>query len=110
MAGRRGATGNDGVAQLVKELAGSIGYVEFIYALQNHLSYGKVRNKNGEYVEASLESIAAAVGHSAHTREDFKASIVIRRTKAPIRSRHSPGSSFGVILRMKPRGVQSPRF
>ena len=72
----RGATGNDGVAKLVKELGGSIGYVEYIYALQNHLSYGRVRNKNGEFVEASLESIAAAVGHSAHTRDDFKASIV----------------------------------
>src|SRR5271165_4913549 len=72
----RGATGNDGVAKLVKELSGSIGYVEFIYALQNHLSYGRIRNQNGEFVEASLESIAAAVGHSAHTRDDFKTSIV----------------------------------
>jgi phosphate transport system substrate-binding protein len=72
----RGATGNDGVAKLVKELGGSIGYVEFIYALQNHLSYGRIRNQNGEFVEASLESIAAAVGHSSQIRDDFKASIV----------------------------------
>jgi phosphate transport system substrate-binding protein len=72
----RGATGNDGVAKLVKELGGSIGYVEFIYALQNHLSYGRIRNQNGESVEASLESIAAAVGHSTQIRDDFKASIV----------------------------------
>ena len=60
----RAATGNDGVAKLVKELGGSIGYVEFIYALQNHLSFGKVRNRNGEFVEASLESIAIAAGQS----------------------------------------------
>ena len=72
----RGATGNEGVAALVKELGGSIGYVEFIYALQNHLSYGKIRNQDGEFVEASLESIAAAVGHSTEIRDDFKASIV----------------------------------
>src|ERR1700733_14748838 len=72
----RGATGNDGVAKLVKELGGSIGYVEFIYALQNHLSYGRIRNENDELVQASLESIAAAVGHSARIRDDFKASIV----------------------------------
>jgi len=72
----RGATGNDGVAKLVKELGGSIGYVEFIYALQNHLSYGRIRNENDEFVQASLESIAAAVGHSARIRDDFKASIV----------------------------------
>jgi phosphate ABC transporter phosphate-binding protein len=72
----RVATGNEGVAALVKELGGSIGYVEFIYALQHHLSYGRIRNKNGEFVEASLESIAAAVGHSTDIRDDFKASIV----------------------------------
>jgi phosphate transport system substrate-binding protein len=72
----RAATGNDGVAKLVKELGGSIGYVEFIYALQNHLSYGRIRNQNGEFVEASLESIAAAVKHSPDIRDDFKASIV----------------------------------
>jgi phosphate transport system substrate-binding protein len=72
----RAATGNDGVAKLVKELGGSIGYVEFIYALQNHLSYGRIRNRNGEYVEASLESIAAAVGHSPGLRDDSKGSIV----------------------------------
>jgi phosphate transport system substrate-binding protein len=72
----RAATGNDGVAKLVKELGGSIGYVEFIYALKNHLTYGKVRNKNGEFVEASLEGIAAAVSHSPEIRDDFKGSIV----------------------------------
>lgn len=75
----RGAPGNDGVAKLVKELGGSIGYVEFIYALENHLSYGSVRNQSGEFVEASLESIAAAVNHSPVIRDDFKGSIVDAR-------------------------------
>jgi phosphate transport system substrate-binding protein len=70
------ATGNDGVSKLVKEQSGSIGYVEFIYALQNHLSYGRVRNRNGEFVLASLESIAAAASHSMKIRDDFKVSIV----------------------------------
>ncbi len=71
-----GADGNDGVSKLVKEQSGSIGYVEFIYALQNHLSYGRVRNRNGEFVQASLESIAAAVSHSVKISGDFKVSIV----------------------------------
>jgi phosphate transport system substrate-binding protein len=61
---------------MVKELGGSIGYVEYIYALQNHLSYGRVRNQNGEFVEASLGSIAAAVGHPADIPEDFRISAV----------------------------------
>ncbi len=72
----RAATGNEGVASLVKELGGSMGYVEFIYALENHLSYGRIRNHDGEFVAASLEGIAAAVEHSAEVRDDFKASIV----------------------------------
>jgi phosphate ABC transporter phosphate-binding protein len=72
----RAAAGNDGVAKLVKELGGAIGYVEYIYALQNHLNYGKVRNRNGEFVEASLESIAAAVSHGAQNRDDLNVSIV----------------------------------
>jgi len=70
----RGASGNDGVAKLVKERAGSIGYVEFIYALQNHLNYGKVRNRNGEFLSASLETIVAAVSRS-EMRDDLKASV-----------------------------------
>src|SRR5215469_86255 len=61
---------------MVKALGGSIGYVEFIYALQNHLGYGRVKDQNGEFVEASLESIAAAVSHSPEIHDDFKASIV----------------------------------
>jgi phosphate ABC transporter phosphate-binding protein len=72
----REANGNDGVSKLVTEQSGSIGYVEFIYALQNHLSYGRVRNRNGEFVPASLESIAAAASHSMNIGRDLKVSIV----------------------------------
>jgi phosphate transport system substrate-binding protein len=72
----RAANGNDGVASLVKELGGSIGYVEYIYALQKHLSFGKVRNQAGEFMAASLESIEAAVKHAAPLDDDFKISIV----------------------------------
>lgn len=72
----RAAMGNDGVAKLVKELGGSIGYVEFIYALRNQLSYGKVRNREGEFVGASLESIAAAAGQSSAMGDDLKASLI----------------------------------
>jgi len=72
----RAASGNEGVAQLVKELGGSIGYVEFIYALQNHVSFGKVRNRNGEFVAASLESIALATSRSVQIGDDFNISLV----------------------------------
>jgi phosphate transport system substrate-binding protein len=69
-------TGNDGVAALVKDHPGSIGYVEFIYALQNHMSYGRVRNQAGKFVSASLESISAAVSHYGKAPRNFKASLV----------------------------------
>jgi phosphate transport system substrate-binding protein len=72
----RGAEGNDGVAQTVKELGGSIGYVEYMYALQNHLTYGRVRNRRGRFVEASLESIAAAVQQMMAISDDLKVSLV----------------------------------
>lgn len=72
----RGANGNEGVASMVKELGGSIGYVEYIYALRQHLAFGKIRNRAGEFVSASLESIAAAVNHSAPAGDDFKMSLV----------------------------------
>jgi phosphate ABC transporter phosphate-binding protein len=72
----RGANGNEGVAQTVKELGGSIGYVEFIYALRNHLNYAKVENQRGEFVGASLESIAAAMKHAVPMDDDLKISIV----------------------------------
>ena len=72
----REANGNDGVAKMVKEVGGTIGYVEFIYALQNHLVYGRVRNRDGKFVLASLESIAAAANHSSKINGDFEISLV----------------------------------
>ena len=72
----RSANGNEGVAQLVKELGGTIGYVEFIYALQHHLSFARVRNRNGEFVAASLESMAIAATEAVKMNDDFKVSIV----------------------------------
>ena len=72
----RAANGNDGVAKLVKEIGGSIGYVEFIYALQKRLSFGKVRNRDGEFVAASLESMAVAANQPVEIGDDLKISIV----------------------------------
>lgn len=71
----REAKGNDGVAKLVKEFGGAIGYVEFIYALQNHLSFGQVRNQAGRFVAADLESIRAAAD-GAGMSSDLKVSLV----------------------------------
>jgi len=55
-----GAKGNPGVAGLVKQLPGSIGYVELIYALQNNMPVGSIRNKKGAFIKPSLESTSLA--------------------------------------------------
>src|SRR5213079_1738633 len=55
-----GAKGNEGVAGLIRQMSGSIGYVELIYAVQNKIPYGSVRNAAGTFVKASLESVTAA--------------------------------------------------
>jgi phosphate ABC transporter phosphate-binding protein len=55
-----GQKGNEGVAGQVRRSAGSIGYVELIYAIQNDMKFGSVKNKAGEFVDANLKSVTAA--------------------------------------------------
>ncbi|MEO5650762.1 MAG: phosphate ABC transporter substrate-binding protein PstS, partial [Ginsengibacter sp.] len=55
-----GAKGNEGVSGLVKQTPGSIGYVELVYALQNKMPAALLKNKSGNFVEASLKSSSAA--------------------------------------------------
>jgi phosphate transport system substrate-binding protein len=89
-----GGKGNEGVAGLVKQTPGSIGYVELIYALQNKIDYGSVRNQAGEYVRASVESVtAAAAAAASQMPKDFRVSI----TNAP-GSGVYPISSFTWLL------------
>ena len=55
-----GAKGNEGVGGMVKQTPGSIGYVELAYVMQNKLSSASIKNKSGNFVDASLESISAS--------------------------------------------------
>lgn len=55
-----GAKGNPGVAGLVKQLPGAIGYVELIYALSNKMPYAEVRNKAGNFIDPSIKSVSLA--------------------------------------------------
>ncbi len=55
-----GGKGNEGVASYVQRIKGSIGYVEYAYALQNKMSYGQVKNKDGQYVKPNDDSFKAA--------------------------------------------------
>ena len=71
-----GGAKNDGVAGLVKQTPGAIGYVELIYAEQNKIAFGTVQNAAGKFVKASLETVtAAAAGAAAKMPADFRVSI-----------------------------------
>ena len=71
-----GGKGSEGVAGQVKQVPNSIGYVELIYAIQNKMAYGKVKNSSGALVEANLASVTAAAGKAANTMpDDFRVSI-----------------------------------
>ena len=75
-----GGKGNEGVAGLVKQTPGAIGYVELIYALQSKLGFGSVQNMAGEFVRSSLASVTAAAAGAANAMpKDFRVSI----TNAP---------------------------
>jgi len=73
-----GGQGNPGVANIVKQTPGAIGYVELIYALQNQIGYGLVQNKSGNFIQASLQSTtdaAAAAAAALDANTDFRVSI-----------------------------------
>ena len=89
-----GGKGNEGVAGLVKQTPNSIGYVELIYAVQNKMGYGSVKNTAGTFVKADFNSVsAAAAGAAQEMPADFRVSI----TNAPGKEAY-PISSFTWLL------------
>jgi len=89
-----GGKGNEGVTGLLKQTPNSIGYVELIYAAQNKINYGTVKNLAGSFVKADLASVSeAAAGASKTMPDDFRVSI----TNAPGKSAY-PISSFTWLL------------
>jgi phosphate transport system substrate-binding protein len=94
--GSIGAKGNAGVAGLIKQSEGSIGYVELVYALENKLPFALVQNKKSEFIQASTKSVsAAAAGHVTDdmVKNNFKLSI----TNSDLKGAY-PISSFTWML------------
>jgi phosphate transport system substrate-binding protein len=88
-----GGKGNEGVAGMIRQMQGSIGYIELIYAVQNKITYGTVKNAAGEFVKASLDSVTAAAASIKSMPADFRVSI----TNAPGKDAY-PISSFTWLL------------
>jgi phosphate transport system substrate-binding protein len=88
------AAKNDGVAAIVAQTPGALGYVELIYAIQTKTAYGQVQNMNGKFVKASIDSVSAAAAAAAKQMPaDFRVSI----TNAPGDAVY-PISSFTWLL------------
>jgi phosphate transport system substrate-binding protein len=79
-----GGKGNEGVAGLVRQTPGAIGYVELAYAKQNQLPVAQVRNKAGQFVEPTLASTTAAVAASA--------AALAKDVRTPIANASTPDS------------------
>jgi len=89
-----GGKGNEGVAGLAKQTPNSIGYVELIYAIQNNMPYGRVKNSAGAFIKADLAGVtAAAAGAAKNIPDDFRVSI----TDAPGKTAY-PISTFTWLL------------
>ena len=78
-----GGKGNEGVAGLIQQTPNSLGYIELIYAIQNKIAYGRVKNSSGAFVKADLASVsAAAAAASKAMPDDFRVSITNPEGKA----------------------------
>jgi phosphate transport system substrate-binding protein len=85
--------GNEGVSGLVRQLPGAIGYVELIYAIQNHMTFGAVKNPAGNWITASIEGVTEAAASVKQMPADYRVSI----TNAPGANAY-PISSFTYLL------------
>jgi phosphate transport system substrate-binding protein len=86
--------GNEGVAGIIKQAEGTIGYLELVYASQNKLSVANIKNKAGAFVAPSVDSVTAAADASAKTMpDDFRVSITDADGK-----KSYPISSFTYLL------------
>jgi phosphate transport system substrate-binding protein len=91
-----GGKGNEGVAGMIRQFKGSIGYIELIYALQNNIPFGSVKNAAGSFVKASLDSTTAAA-QGVKMPADYRVSI----TNPPGKTAY-PIASFTWLLIPQP--------
>jgi phosphate transport system substrate-binding protein len=88
-----GAVRSEGVAAMVRQLPGTFGYVELIYALQNKIQYGYVKNAAGNWVKGSIDGVTEAAANVKAMPADYRVSITNASGKASY-----PISSFTWLL------------
>ena len=97
-----GGKGNEGGAGQIRQLEGAIGYIELVYAVENKITYGSVKNAAGNFVKASLDTVTEAAASVKDMPADFRVSI----TNAPGKTAY-PISSFTWLL--IPQQAQDPK-
>jgi len=101
-----GGKGNEGVAAYTKQIKGAIGYVELSYALVNKLNYAAVRNRAGNFIVPSNESIAAAAASADWaSAKDF--SLVI--TDAPGADAYPISATNFILMHKQPKNPASSK-
>ena len=93
-----GGKGNEGVAGTIRSVDGAIGYVELIYALQNKITYGSVRNSSGNFIKASVDSVTAAAG-SLQVPADLRYSL----TNPPGKDAYPISGTTWLLIPIKPK-------
>ena len=88
-----GQKGSEGVAGMVRQAPGAVGYVELIYGLQNKIQFGTVRNASGKFLKATTDEVSQAAASVKSMPADFRVSI----TNAPGADSY-PISSFTWLL------------
>lgn len=88
-----GAKGNEGVAGMIRQMPGAIGYIELVYAVQNKIPFGSVKNEAGNFVKPTLETTSAAAAGLKNMPADFRVSI----TNSPGKNAY-PIASFTWLL------------
>lgn len=102
-----GGKGNEGVAAYVKQIKGSIGYVEYAYALQNKMAYALLKNSSGNYVSPNLDSFAAAAATADWaSAEDFN----LVMTNAPGEQAFPIAATTWVIMYKRPKNVERSKL
>ena len=99
-----GGKGNEGVANYVKQISGSIGYVEYAYALQNKMSHAVVQNKAGKYIQPNTASFSAAAATVdwAHARDFYQL-----MTNAPGANAWPIAATTWVMMYKQPKNAAS---
>ncbi len=95
-----GGKGNEGVAGYVKQLPNSIGYVEYAYVVQNHMTYALLQNAAGNFVAPSADCFAAAAANADwKNAKDFN----LVMTNAPGAQAYPIAASTFILLPKQPK-------